>query len=350
VAVLFITHKFPPSLGGMQTQSYALINEMGAREKIYHIAQGPAEPKWFFFFSLRRRIRRMIKSHPDIDIIHANDAVTAIACLILTRCSAIKYTATIHGLDIVYKAVWYQRFVIPVLRRLHRVIVISHATAQACLDRGFQSEQIIHIPNGVDSSWHDTQPVAAFKEMCWSRYGIDFDQHFVIISVGRDVPRKGFHWFRQEVSQKLPHSVRYVEIGPRNKGKSSTGQAICLGSISLDELKQWYAHAHVFVMPNQLVKGDMEGFGLVALEAALSGSYVLASDVDGIPSAIHDGLNGDLLPAQKADAWVQMIRFYEKNRAILQRKSRAAREYTLQNFSWAHMVTQYQQVFKHLTV
>jgi glycosyltransferase involved in cell wall biosynthesis len=52
-------------------------------------------------------------------------------------------------------------------------------------------------------------------------------------------------------------------------------------------------------MPNIPVSGDMEGFGLTALEASASGSLVVASDLEGISDAIRDGKNGFLITAHK---------------------------------------------------
>ena len=61
--------------------------------------------------------------------------------------------------------------------------------------------------------------------------------------------------------------------------------------------------ADVFVQPNIPVPGDMEGFGLVAIEAAMQGSLVVASSLEGLIDAVDDGVTGELLPAQDATAW-----------------------------------------------
>ena len=70
--VLFITHKFPPSIGGMQKQSYELINGMHRYCKIHTIIQSPTENKLWFFLNLRRRVKNMLRLHPGISVIHCN--------------------------------------------------------------------------------------------------------------------------------------------------------------------------------------------------------------------------------------------------------------------------------------
>jgi glycosyltransferase involved in cell wall biosynthesis len=72
-----------------------------------------------------------------------------------------------------------------------------------------------------------------------------------------------------------------------------------LGRLPFEEIVTILKHADAFVMPNIKVDGDMEGFGLVCLEACLCGATVYASDIDGIPDAIHQGKNGFLLPGRR---------------------------------------------------
>ena len=59
-----------------------------------------------------------------------------------------------------------------------------------------------------------------------------------------------------------------------------------IGEVSDDMLAAAYRSADVMVMPNIPVRGDMEGFGLVALEAAAAGLPVVASRIEGITDAI----------------------------------------------------------------
>jgi glycosyltransferase involved in cell wall biosynthesis len=59
----------------------------------------------------------------------------------------------------------------------------------------------------------------------------------------------------------------------------------------------------IFVMPNVRVAGDVEGFGLVAIEAANAGLLVVASRLEGIVDAVIDGTTGYLCESLNADAW-----------------------------------------------
>ncbi len=60
MAKLFVTHKFPPSIGGMQKQSYELVNGMVKRTKTYVLAHSPSESKFWFFLRLRARVIKLL--------------------------------------------------------------------------------------------------------------------------------------------------------------------------------------------------------------------------------------------------------------------------------------------------
>jgi len=63
----------------------------------------------------------------------------------------------------------------------------------------------------------------------------------------------------------------------------------------------------VFLAPNIPVPGDMEGFGLVTVEAAMRGTPVVAAGLEGIKDAVVNGRTGILLPPADVTAWVSEL-------------------------------------------
>jgi glycosyltransferase involved in cell wall biosynthesis len=83
------------------------------------------------------------------------------------------------------------------------------------------------------------------------------------------------------------------------------------------------AGADLFVQPNVAVLGDMEGFGLVAIEAAMRGTVVVASDLEGLSDAVQDGVTGDLVASGDAEAWIAHLgRLLEDRAGIEERAQR----------------------------
>jgi phosphatidylinositol alpha-1,6-mannosyltransferase len=104
-------------------------------------------------------------------------------------------------------------------------------------------------------------------------------------------------------------------------------------------------HADMFVMPNIKVEGDAEGFGLVALEASVNGTPVLASAMEGITCAVIDGKNGFLVPPEKETAWIEKIHSLLSDLPYLKTFGEGAKNFTITNYAWKKMVDGYIHVF-----
>lgn len=383
MAVLFITHKFPPSIGGMQKQSYELINGVRQFGKVHTIIQSPIEGKFVFFFFLIWRIRAMLKKYPNIEVIHCNDAVVASVCSIFKAFISVNLTATFHGLDIVFPNLFFQKLIVPRLRKLDKVFVVSKATAQECFDRGFRQDQVSVVLNGVDKDIVNKTIEPDFADRFRQVYGVDIEKNKVIISIGRAVKRKGFSWFVNHVLPQLDHNVKHIIVGPTisansfvhrffnffpnilkrqfelffgyasdsiklDKAIQMNSKCVHVGKLPYDDMMQLLALSDLMVMPNIKVKGDMEGFGLVALEAGLSKTYVVASDLEGIQCAVQNGSNGSLLPTQDVDAWATHINELISKPQELKEKSQIAAEYILDNYSWDKMAVKYVHAFRNM--
>jgi L-malate glycosyltransferase len=117
-----------------------------------------------------------------------------------------------------------------------------------------------------------------------------------------------------------------------------------LGKLPFTDIQALLQAAAAFIMPNIQVPGDMEGFGLVCLEACMCGAPVFAADIDGIPAAIQHGKNGRLLPSGNAAAWVSALHDFLQHKKEPNEIIRAS-AYTKDHFSWDKMVKAYYSVF-----
>jgi len=132
------------------------------------------------------------------------------------------------------------------------------------------------------------------------------------------------------------------EIEQTIKRHSLADNVKLLGKVSDNCLKALYNVADIFIMPNIPIPNDMEGFGLVALEAASCGALVVASNLEGISDAVVNGKNGYLVPAKDAAAYVETV-----NRELVKRtlSASAIRRYTMQHYSWDVTARQYRVLF-----
>lgn len=379
--ILFISHKYPPVIGGMEKHSFELLSRLKKQHTVHTLLYDNQEGRFAFFRSLKKRVRAIVQTHPNIELVYMNDGLLACCMTWLKKETNIPLVATVHGLDVVHPNAFYQHFIKKNLAKLDAIIAVSQATANACLVRGIAKDKVFVVKNGID---HDLATIPIEKDFLLKfedKYQIPLKGKRLLVTMGRPVKRKGFSWFVKEVVPHLEEDIVLLMIGPK-KGQlpaywkylpsflqrqlalamgistdetaltevlqqsNIQNKAIQVGKLPFSEVLQLLAAAHLFVMPNIQVAGDMEGFGLVALEAAISGTPVLASGIEGITDAIIDGKNGHLLPSKNAEAWIDTIHLLLDHPTALTAWSKKAKQFTIANYSWDLMVEGYEVVFR----
>jgi glycosyltransferase involved in cell wall biosynthesis len=118
------------------------------------------------------------------------------------------------------------------------------------------------------------------------------------------------------VLPRLPSTVEYLVAGAGPDHDEIQRAAVrrgvrervhLLGAVDDDLREVVMLGADVFVQSNVPVPGDMEGFGLVAIEAAVRGTPVVASGIEGIRDAVVDGQTGILVAPGDAEAWTAAL-------------------------------------------
>lgn len=355
--ILFVSHSFAPegdplsNVGGMQRVAMDLHAELQKRPDV-ELTSLVLRTTWAatgwrtpgFLARALREIPRIVAQH-DIEVVIFSSMVTATLALRLRRVlpRRVKLVAITHGLDVTTTFAPYQRWIVPAaFRRLDAVLPVSRATAAACQARGARKDQVFVVPNGIDESripygTPRLQARAALPQPAPAA------ERQLLVSVGRQVRRKGFAWFIRHVMPRLPVTTDYwlAGDGPEREdieaAIAETGlqqRVRLLGKVDTDVLHALYAAGDLYVMPNVVVPGDMEGFGIVMLEAGLAGLPTVASSLEGILDVIEEGRNGMLVPAESPDAFAGAIARMLQNPESLTAARDRARNYVLQTFTW----------------
>jgi glycosyltransferase involved in cell wall biosynthesis/ubiquinone/menaquinone biosynthesis C-methylase UbiE len=354
--ILFITRKYPPAVGGMEKLSYEMTQAVGRIVPSHVIAWRGPRWGWPMFTAFAFFAGLWACLTAPVRFIHMSDPVIAPLGLLLSKLTGRRWGLTAHGLDILYPNRLYQATVIPCVRRADAVIAISQAAREACLSKGIAPERCVMIPVGLEIPPHEPDVYLARERLRIGR-GLELAHHRVLLTVGRLVPRKGVAWFLSAVLPRL--AVAYPDVlyliagdGPARpsirqmirQGKLQDRVAL-MSHVSDETLADLYACATLFVMPNVPVPGDMEGFGIVAIEAASRGVPVVASRLEGISDALADGENGVLLPPEDADAWVSAIAKLLSDDAARADLGARAREFTQARYRWDGLARRYVEVF-----
>lgn len=302
-----------------------------------------------FLFRLLYLIPSAVKRFRP-DVILFSSMVTAIVGPFLSRKVDIPMIAINHGQDVTLPLWIYQKYLPVVFRHLSGVISVSEATRRESIKRGMDPEKGIALPNGLDPARSVNLPAAdVSRRVLAKQFGIDSDPaRPLILTVGRQVKRKGHSWFIREVMPLLAEEVEYLIVGdgPEHGAiqqqieDSGFGSRVFLTGRQPDEILQMaYSAANLFVMPNIPVEGDMEGFGIVLLEANQAGVPAVASDLEGIRDVITQGVNGYRVPYGDAEVFADKVKYVLSH----ERKSLSvsAKEHVLEQFSWNRVVGEY---------
>jgi len=122
---------------------------------------------------------------------------------------------------------------------------------------------------------------------------------------------------------------------------------IFTGRVEDSELPALYSLSDVFIMiPRELEDGDVEGFGIVLLEAQYFGKPVIGTNSGGIPETFRDKETGFLVAEGDTAAMTDRIMYLKDNPEAYARMSRAAGEFMREEFSWTTAIERHLEVYR----
>jgi phosphatidylinositol alpha-1,6-mannosyltransferase len=169
----------------------------------------------------------------------------------------------------------------------------------------------------------------------------------VIVCVSRLVPRKGqdvliraLPMIRRRVSDA---ALLLVSDGPyrstleglaRENGVAE--HVVFTGTVGWDDLPAYYAAGDVFAMPCRTRHGglDVEGLGIVYLEASATGLPVVAGDSGGAPDAVREGETGFVVPGRDVEAIAERIAVLLEDSSMRARMGKAGRAWVESEWRW----------------
>ena len=197
-----------------------------------------------------------------------------------------------------------------ILKNASLIIANSNYTKNALIGFGISERKIIVVNPPVE--YKKFAKIGNAEELK-ENYGLKGKK--VLLTVGRLVERKGHDYVIKalpDIIKEIPE-IHYLIVGDgvyrseleRLSVKLNIRDFITFaGFIPDDELPEYYAMCDVFIMASREIKekGDVEGFGIVYLEANAMKKPVIAGRSGGISDAVEDGVNGILVnPTDEKD-------------------------------------------------
>ena len=169
----------------------------------------------------------------------------------------------------------------------------------------------------------------------------------VVVCVSRLVPRKGQDTLIRAlpaVRRQVPDAALLLVGGGPYRSRlrrlaEELGVAhavVFTGTVPWEELPAHYAAGDVFAMPCRTRLGglDVEGLGIVYLEAQATGRPVVVGDSGGAPDAVIEGETGFVVSGHDVDALADRLVSLLEDRALAQRLGEAGRAWVEKEWRW----------------
>ena len=355
-----ITVDYPPETGGVARYLFELVKaSKGEMKVIVPAGQGLGGdgviakslfrtqwPRWWpvigACLALKRKAKAILVSHV---------LPIGTAAMISRWLGGPKYVLLLHGLDIrlANRSFWKRVLFKMIVFFAGHIIVNSEATRRlfAQATGSDRPVTVIH-PAVADHSFSD-------RKKARDVLGISPEEH-IVLAVARLVERKGVDALIQSIQHLPPGDrIRVVIIGdgPESSklhelARDSKHRIQFLSQTSDEHKWEWYAAANVFCLPVKDFSDDLEGFGIVFLEAALAGLPVIAGKSGGVSEAVVDRETGILVNSNDTKEIGRALMMLLGDPDLQKRYGLAGRERALRDFRWEDRWESYQKIFDTL--
>jgi len=329
--ILMVTLGFPPRVGGISTNSYQLAKNMG--EGIVVLApscKGIQEfDKVQRFATIRMKLISVrLLERPSVFLlfrvylvaslafyilfyavrirptkIYVSYWVYALSALPTSKLFRIPYYFEVHGSEILrpMRNRFYRTLLNICAKNARKIICLGSYQKFSLVKEGISVHKLYVAKVGVDLDFFrpDIDPSKIIRKY-------DLKDRKVILTVGRLVERKGHDMVIKSlpsVLTKIPNAVYLiVGEGPELRNLKNLVEQLDLrenvifaGYVPNGDLPRYYNACDLFIMASREVNGDVEGFGIVYLEANACGKPVVAGRSGGTRSAVRHGVNGFLV-------------------------------------------------------
>jgi phosphatidylinositol alpha-1,6-mannosyltransferase len=374
--VLFVTNDFGPRAGGIETFVIGLIERRPFGSTIVYTSSQVDSVEYDAMWRekygvtvirdrakillptprVARKLARIIKDQRVVVAAFGAAAPLGLLSASMKRAGVEKTVALTHGHE-----VWWAK-VFPFNLAMRRIAATVDTLTflgdftQRAISRSISKKSakaMVRIAPGIDVDHFS--PVDSSK----LRKELNLDGKKVIVSVGRLVHRKGQDHLIQslpEIVKRVPNAhLLMVGKGPYldhlaklvalNKLEDHVS---FIGRIQYAELPQFICAGDVFAMPSRSRFGglEVEGLGIVYLEASACGLPVVAGASGGAPDAVIEGVTGVVVDgtdnSEITDAIVSLLNDSEKAKAM----GIAGRQWIVENWRWEIWSAQFNKLLE----
>ena len=377
---LLLTENFPPKEGGSGRWFWELYSRL-PNDKVLIVANDTPEGREFdktheldivrielestewglastkglgFYWETIRKVLKLVKEH-GIEEVHCGRVIPeGVIARALKLLAGARYNCFVHGEDVETAATSREHSLLVknVCKNASMLICNSENTANIVHKLGFDSGskcEVLHP--GVDTSRFEVAaPDTSFRQkMGWSGKR-------VLLTVGRLQRRKGQDFLIKSMPALLKEfpDLFYAVVGRGEcydelislVDQHELHDNVCVYPDMDDEaLIKCYQQCDIFILPNRTIDNDIEGFGMVLVEAQVCGKPVIAGDSGGTRETMNIGKTGHIIDCSSTENLLKELSPILRNREIVDGEVDIA-DYAKKRFNWDQHVAKAKRLFK----
>lgn len=359
---LLVTNDFPPRPGGIQSYLQALSQQLPPEDLVVYAPRWRGDSHDKFDAAQKFRVVRhpttlmlptpavvtraaaLLREHECDTVWFGAAAPLAVMTPLLRRAGAERVLASTHGHEVGWSMLPGSRQVLRSIGEHTDVVTYVSKYTRGRFASAFGPRAALeYLPPGVDPA--EFRPDPAARAELRTRYGLG--DRPTVLCLSRLVPRKGQDMLivaMSEIRERVDGAVLVIAGGGPYESRlralaetlGVTDSVVFTGRVPSGELAAHHTIADVFAMPCR-TRGaglDVEGLGIVFLEASATGVPVVAGDSGGAPETVRPGETGLVVPGRDvrriADAIVELLADPDRAAAM----GAAGRAWVERNWHW----------------
>ncbi|MFD7847279.1 glycosyltransferase family 4 protein [Nocardia sp. NPDC059764] len=369
---LLVTNDFPPRPGGIQSYLHALAQQLPADELVVYAPRWKGDSHWKFdaqqpFQVVRhpttlmlptplvtRRARKLLRDEQCDRVWFGAAAPLALMSPVLRKAGAERILASTHGHEVGWSMLPGARQALRVIGDHTDVVTYVSKYTRRRFAAAFGAQSALeYLPPAVDSEVFKPDPAA--RAELRARYGLG--DRPTILCLSRLVPRKGQDSLiaaMPDIRKRVKGVVLVIAGGGPYEQKlrelvaalGVSDSVVFTGRVPSQELAAHHTIADVFAMPCR-TRGaglDVEGLGIVFLEASATGVPVIAGNSGGAPETVREGETGRVVNGSKLESLADAIVDILSDRDAAAAMGAAGRAWVQQQWRWDLMGQRLQQL------
>lgn len=361
-SVLLVTNDFGPRAGGIETFVIGLLERIPQGEVVvYTSSQENSESfdqRWKEKYGVDvirdrakillptprviRNLRKIIRQRNLTTVWFGAAAPLGFSARWLRNSGANHIVALTHGHEVWWSKIWpFSMAMKEIGRSVDVATYLGDFTRDAIAPRFTNPEKLLKIAPGIDTEHFNPRNTENLRK------SLGLESRPTIVCVGRLVHRKGQDRLVEAMPEILkrfpdatlvfigegPHRAHLGALIRRNKVEKSVR---FIGRIQFAELPDYIALGDVFAMPSRsrFFGLEVEGLGIVYLEASACGLPVIAGASGGAPDAVKDGETGFVVDGNNIDEIAERIIQLLADHNLREAMGKAGRQWVLDEWRW----------------